>query len=104
MGGEWLVWSVYSGRGLRGRLHLAHGANSGDLELGLGQRRAGVYGQGRDGFYRRGHKRGVGAARGCARGRSAEGMLWRARTRRTRGRLFLPLFKCLQGSQACESR
>jgi hypothetical protein len=94
-GGEWLGWPVYGGRGLRGRWHLAHGANSGELELGLVQRRTGVYGRGRDGFYRRGRGRGVGVARGCARGRSAEGMLWRARMRRTRGCLFLPLFKGL---------
>mgnify|MGYP006934361818 CR=1 FL=1 len=40
---------------MRGRWHLAHGANSGELELGLGQWRAGVYGRGRDGFYRCGH-------------------------------------------------
>jgi hypothetical protein len=46
--------------------------------------------------------REVGAARGCARGRSAEGVLWRARTRRTRGHLFMPLFKRLQGSQTCK--
>jgi hypothetical protein len=105
-GGEWLVWPVYCGRGLRGRWHLAHGANSGELELGLGQRRVGVYGRGRDGFYRhgRGCGREVGAARGCARGRSTEGVLWRARTCRTHVRLFLPLFKRLQGSQTCESR
>jgi hypothetical protein len=44
---------------LGGRWHLAHGANSGELELGLGQWRALVYGRGRDGFYRRG--RGVDA-------------------------------------------
>jgi hypothetical protein len=53
-GGEWLGWSVYSGRGLHGHYHLAHGANSGELELGLGQWCARVYGRGRDGFYRRG--------------------------------------------------
>jgi hypothetical protein len=53
---------------LHGRWHLAHGANSGELELGLGQWRAGVYGRGRDDFYRRG--RGVacvgGAPRACS--------------------------------------
>jgi hypothetical protein len=46
----------------------------------------------------------IGMDARLARGRSAEGVLWRARTRRTRVRLFLPLFKCLQGSQMCESR
>jgi hypothetical protein len=92
-----LGWPVYGGRGLPGRWHLAHGATSDELELGLGQQRAGVYGRGRDGFYRSGRGRGreVGAAWGCAHGRSAEGVLWRARTRRTRVRLFLPLFKRL---------
>jgi hypothetical protein len=67
-GGESLGWSVYGGRGFRGRWHLAHGANSGELELGLGQWRVGVYGRGRDGFYRR--ERGVDtrlARRGAAR-------------------------------------
>jgi hypothetical protein len=105
-GGEWLGWPVYGGRGLRGRGHLAHGANSGELELGLGQWRAGVYGRGWDGFYRHGRRceRGRGREVGAARGRSTEGVLWRARTRRTRGHLFLPLFKRLQGSQMCESR
>jgi hypothetical protein len=105
-GGEWLGWLVYGGRGSRGRWHLADGANSGELELGLGQRRVGVYGRGWDGFYSRGRGRGcgVGAAWGYVRGRSAEGVLWHARTRRTRVRLFLPLFKRLKGSQTCESR
>jgi hypothetical protein len=46
---------------LRGRSHLAHGANSSELELGLGQWRAGVYGRGRDGFYRRGRGTGLRA-------------------------------------------
>jgi hypothetical protein len=101
---EWLVWPVYGGRGLRSRWHLAHGANSDELGLGLVQQRAGVYSRGRDGFYRRGRGREVGVAWGCARGRSAEGVLWRAKTRRTRGHLFLPLFKRLQGLQTCESR
>jgi hypothetical protein len=105
-GGEWPGWPVYGGRGLRGRWHLAHRAKSSELELRLGQQRAGVYDRGRDCFYRHGRRRGreVGAARGCERGRSDEGVLWRARTHRTRGSLFLPLFKRLQGSQMCESR
>jgi hypothetical protein len=64
---------------LRGRWHLVHGSNAGELELGLGQGRAGVYGRGRDGFYRHGRGRGrgreVGTARGCARGQSTEGVL-----------------------------
>ena len=60
---------------MRGRWHLAHGANSGELELGLGQWRMGVYGRGRDGFYRRERGREVGAAWGYARGQGAEGVL-----------------------------
>jgi hypothetical protein len=55
---------------LRGRWHLAHGANSGELELWLGQWRAGVYGRGQDGFYRRERGREVGR-RGAARGGGA---------------------------------
>jgi hypothetical protein len=47
---------------------------------------------------------GMGLAWHGARGAERQGVLWRARTRRTRGRLFLPLFKRLQGSQTCESR
>jgi hypothetical protein len=103
--GEWLVWPVYGGRGLRGHLHLAHGAYSGKLELRLGQGRVGVYGRGQGGFYRRGRGRGhgVGTTRGCARGRSAEGVLWRAKTRRTRGRVHLPEFLRQQSSKTCES-
>jgi hypothetical protein len=52
---------------LRGRWNLAHGANSSELELGLGQWHAVVYGRGRDGLYRRGRGRGpeVGVARGA---------------------------------------
>jgi hypothetical protein len=46
---------------------------------------------------------GTGLAWRGARGAERWGMLWRARTRRTRGCLFLPLFKRLQGSQTCES-
>jgi hypothetical protein len=77
--GEWLVWPVYGGRGLRGRWHAALWANTGELVLGLGQGCAGVYGRGRGGFYSRGRERarGVGTTQGCARGRSAEGVLWR---------------------------
>jgi hypothetical protein len=88
--GEWLVWPVYGGRGLRGRWHLAHGANSGELELGLGQGRVWVYGRGRVAFIDAGVGVGMGLARrGDALGRSAKGVLWRARTRRTRGRVHL---------------
>jgi hypothetical protein len=77
--GEWLVWPVYGGRGWRCRWHAVLWANTGELELGLGQGRAGVYGRGRGGFYsyRRGRGRMVGMARGYAHGLSAEGALWR---------------------------
>jgi hypothetical protein len=46
---------------------------------------------------------GTGSAWRGARGVERRGMLWRARTRGTHGRLFLPLFKRLQRSQTCES-
>jgi hypothetical protein len=76
-GGGWLVWPVYSGRGLRGRWHAVLWANAGELVLALGQGRAGVYGRGRGGFYSRGrgHGHGVGTVQGCARGLSAKGVL-----------------------------
>jgi hypothetical protein len=53
--------------------------NAGELVLGLGQGRAGVYGRGQGGLYShgRGCGRGVGTAWGCARGLSVEGVLWR---------------------------
>jgi hypothetical protein len=71
--------AVYGGLGLRGHWHTVLWAYAGELELGLGQGRAGVYGQGRGGFYShgQGRGRGVGMAWGYARGRSAEGVLWR---------------------------
>jgi hypothetical protein len=47
---EWLVWPVYGGRGLRGRWHAVLWANAGELVLGLGQGRTGVYGRGRVAF------------------------------------------------------
>jgi hypothetical protein len=44
------------------------------------------------------------AWRGAVRAGSGAGACFGdARARRTRGGLFLPLFKCLQGSQVCES-
>jgi hypothetical protein len=81
-GGEWLGWPVYGGRGLRGRWHLAHGANSSELELGLGQWHAGVYSRGRDGFYRRGVDVRVarhGAARVGGAPRACSGALERVK-------------------------
>jgi hypothetical protein len=66
---------------LRGRWHAVLWANAGELVLGLGQGRAGVYGRDRGGLYsrglERGHGRGVGTVQGCARGLSAECVLWR---------------------------
>jgi hypothetical protein len=44
---------------------------------------------------------GAGLAR--ARRGTCAGVLWRGRRRRTRGGLFLPLFKRRQRSQTCES-
>jgi hypothetical protein len=86
---------------LRGRWHAVLWANADELELELGQGRAGVYGRARGVFYSRG--RGVGTALGFARGRSAEGMLWHARARRTRCRVHLPEFLRQQSSKTCEN-
>jgi hypothetical protein len=104
-GREWLGWPVYGDRVSDGRWHAVRRAIAGELALQRGWERAGVYGRGWDDFYRRGRGHGhkAGTARGCVRGWSAEVVLWRARSHRTRGRLFLPLFKRLQGSQTCES-
>jgi hypothetical protein len=44
------------------------------------------------GLARRGQGHGFGSARRGACGAERQGMLWRARTRRTRGCLFLPVF------------
>jgi hypothetical protein len=103
---EWLVWPVYGGCGLRGRWHFALWATVGELKLGLGQGRAGVYGRGRGGFYS--HGRDVdarlarrGAARVGGAPRACSGV---ARARRTRGRVHLPEFLCQQSSKTCESR
>jgi hypothetical protein len=59
--GEWLVWPVYGGRGLRDRWHGVLWANAGELVLGLGQGRVGVYGRDQRGIYSRGRGRGHGA-------------------------------------------
>jgi hypothetical protein len=76
-GGGWLAWPVYGGRGLRGRWHGVLRANAGELVLGMGHGRAGVYGRDRGGLYSRGRGRGRGVdmTRGCARGLSAEGVV-----------------------------
>jgi hypothetical protein len=69
-----LRWSWLARSLARGSL-----GNAGELVLGLGQGREGVYGQDRGGLYSRGRRRGrgVGTARGCPRGLGAEGVLWR---------------------------
>jgi hypothetical protein len=54
-------------------------------------------------LYRRGRGRGVGRRLARARGAKRLGVLWCARTGRTRGRLFLPLFKRLLVDQTCKS-
>jgi hypothetical protein len=95
--GEWLVWPVYGGRGLRGRWHAVLWAKAGELELGLGQGHAGVYGRGWGGFY----SHGRGAARMGGAPRACSGV---ARARRTRGRVHLPEFSRQQSSKTCESR
>jgi hypothetical protein len=64
-GKEWLAWTSYGGRGLRGRWHAVLWANAGELVLGLGQGRAGVYGRGRCRFHSR--------RRGCGHGMTQRG-------------------------------
>jgi hypothetical protein len=66
-------------RGSGGRWHAVRRANAGELVLGRGWERAGVYGQGRGWLYsrRRGCGRGVGTACHGACGAERQGMLWR---------------------------
>jgi hypothetical protein len=96
--GEWLVWPVYGGRGLRGHLHLAHGAYSGKLELRLGQGRVGVYGRGRGGFIDEGAGVGMGLAR---RGAARVGGASRACSGAPRRVKHVVVFICLS---SCASR
>jgi hypothetical protein len=106
-GREWLGWSVYGGRVSGDCWHAVRRAIANELALQRGWERTGAYGRGLGRLYRRGRGRerghGFGLARHGARGVKRRGVLWRDRTRRTRGRLFLPLFKRLQRSQTCES-
>jgi hypothetical protein len=102
-GGEELGWPVYGGRVSGGRWRAVRRAIAGELALRWGWERAGAYGRGLSRLYRRGRGHEFGLARHGARGAERRGVLWRARTRRTRGRLFLPLFKRLQRSQTCKS-
>jgi hypothetical protein len=95
----------WSGRGLHGRWHAVLWANAGELVLGQGWERAEAYSRGRVGFIAA--SAGVGAGlmrRSAARaGPSAGACSGVARARRTRGRVNLPEFLRLQGSQTCES-
>jgi hypothetical protein len=77
LGGGGLEWTVYGGQGSRGRWHAVPWANDGELVLGQGWERAGVYGRGRGWLYSRGHERGckVGVTRRGARGAVRWGML-----------------------------
>jgi hypothetical protein len=79
---------------LRGRWHAVLWASAGELELGLGQGCAGVYGLGRGGFYSRGRGRGrrVGTAQAARVGGAPRACSGVARARRTRGRVHLPEF------------
>jgi hypothetical protein len=93
-GWEWLGWPVYGGGCSGGHWHAVCRANTGDLALRRGRERAGAYGWSLGWLYRRGRGQwhGFGSARCGARRVGRRGVLWRARTRRTRGRLFLPVF------------
>jgi hypothetical protein len=86
-GGGGLEWSVQSGRGSGGRWHAVHKVIAGELALGRGWERAGVYGQGRGRFYSRGRR--VGAARAGPSVGACSGV---ARARRTCGHFILPKF------------
>jgi hypothetical protein len=105
-GGEWLGCPFYGGWVSGDRWHTVSRAIIDELVLRRGWEQAGAYGRGLGQLYRRGRGRGhgFGLARCGARGAERRGVLWHARSRQTRGRLFLPLFKRFQGSQTCESR
>jgi hypothetical protein len=87
-GREWLGWPVYGGWVSGGRWHAVRRVIVGELTLQRGWERAAAYGRGLDHLYRRGRGRGrghgFGLARRGARGVERQGVLWRARTRRTR--------------------
>jgi hypothetical protein len=73
-GGGGQEWPVYGGRGSGGRWHAVHRVIAGELALGRGWERAGVYCQGQGWLYSHGRGRGcgVGAAR-RAQGRALLG-------------------------------
>jgi hypothetical protein len=77
-GGGGLEWPVYGGRGSGGRWHAVRRANAGEVVLGQGCERAGVYGRGRGWLYsrRRERGRGVDATQRGARGAERRGVLW----------------------------
>jgi hypothetical protein len=101
--GEWLGWLVYGGWFSGGRWHAVYRATvvnwrSGEVES---ERRHTV--EASVGFIGAGGGTGSAWCGAVRTGSSAGACSGDARARRTRGRLFLPLFKRLQRSQACES-
>jgi hypothetical protein len=64
LGGGGLEWLVYGGRGSGGRWHAVRRGNAGELALGRGWERTGVYGRGRCWIYS--HGRAWGRAPGRA--------------------------------------
>jgi hypothetical protein len=104
-GCERLGWPVYGGGFSGGRWHVVCRANAGDLALRRGRERAGAYGWSLGWLYRRGRGQWhwLGLARCGARGVGRRACSGEVRARRTRGGVFLPLFKRLLRSQTCES-
>jgi hypothetical protein len=104
-GWEGLSWPVYGGGCSGGRWHAVCSANAGDLALRRGREREGAYGWSLGWLYRRGCGRGhwLGLARRGARGVGRRACSGEVRARRTRGGVFLPLFKSLLRLQTCES-
>jgi hypothetical protein len=66
-GGGGLEWPVHGGRGSGGCWHTVRKANAGEIALGRGWERVGVYGQGRGRLYRRGSGCGRRVWRGAVR-------------------------------------
>jgi hypothetical protein len=88
-----------------GRWHAVCRANTGDLALRRGRERAEAYGRSLGWLYRHGcgqwHE--LGLARRGARGVGRRACSGEVKARRTRGGVFLPLFKRLLRLQTCES-
>jgi hypothetical protein len=76
-GGGGLEWLDHGGRGSGGRWHTVRRVIVGELALGRGWERAGVYCQGRGRFIVAGVGVGVGLAQRGARGAERQGVLWR---------------------------